>query len=133
MESNMMIEDNGLHFKVCACGCETTFMGRSNRKFLNTRHKSKVNNQIRSNRRKVLVPTFEKMELCYRLLQKIKEEGKLKVWMPISDLTRNGFDPNIPSTRLKDKKTGAEYMVLINFAYRVSDEGTKIIIVELNN
>ena len=78
-------------------------------------------------------PTFEKMELCYRLLQKIKEEGKLKVWIPISDLTRKGFDPNIPSTRLKDKKTGAEYMVLINFAYRVSDEGTKIIIVELNN
>ena len=79
------------------------------------------------------MPTFEKMERCYLLLQKIKEEGKLKVWMPISDLTRKGFDPNIPTTRLKDKKTGTEHMVLLNFAYRISDEGTQIIIFELNN
>ena len=53
--------------------------------------------------------------------------------MAVSDLSRKGFDPNIPTTRLKDKDTGIEYMVLLNFAYRVSDEGTKIIIFDLNN
>jgi hypothetical protein len=126
MESNI-IQLGGPHYKICKCGCKTEFNGRRNQKYF-PKHKAKVNNKAAAKRREKLSPTFRKMEKCYSILVKIRNLNLLDQWIPITDLTRDGFDPNIPSNSIKTKKDGTEYYKLADFAFRLSDDASKIII-----
>jgi len=115
----------------CACGCGYEFNGRKNQKFLNERHKSKHNNALRSERNKKLTPYFKKMEVSYRLLKKAYDRGDNNAWIKISDLTRDGFDPNIPVEQEKDQYSGEITWVLANYGFRISQNGLEIWIVKL--
>lgn len=125
MENNI-IQLGGPHLKTCKC-CDIQFYGRRNQKYF-PKHKAKVNNEVAAKRREKLSQTFRNMEKCYSILIKIRDINLLDQWIPITDLTRDGFDPNIPSNSIKTKKDGIEFSKLADFAFRLSDDASKIII-----
>lgn len=111
--------------------CKEIFTGRKNRIYCYRNCKTIVNNEKKAERRKLLEPSFKKMETALRIFLELPEE-KLGIKFPLSELTSKGFDPNIPTGRFKSKKTGTEYQTLLHYCYNVTDGGTHIIIYNLN-
>ncbi len=129
---NEILQLGGPHLKECKC-CGIEFYGRRNQKFVNTAHKAQYNNEKRALKTEKLKPIFKRMRTSYEVLNNYAKNGKLGRWMYITDLIKEGFDANIPTNLIKSKEDGAEYYKLLDYAYRLSEDGTKIIIQKVND
>jgi len=124
---NEIIQLGGPHLKTCPCGCKTPFYGRRNQVFVNTQHKAKYNNLLRSERRAPLAGIFAQMETNYRILEKYYPSSTGQ-WIKFSPLLKEGFDANAPYTLEKDIDTGTVYRVLANFLFTQSKDNQHVII-----
>lgn len=117
----------GPHLKICECGCELKFFGRLNQKYLNLDHKSKVNNQIRSELNKPLKDALHQMKVNYRLLEKfygISNGKKIK----FSQLLASGFDLNSYFKQVKLSETEKPCRRLEDYVFYISEDFTEITI-----
>ena len=129
---NEILQLGGPHLKECNC-CGIEFYGRRNQKFIDTKHKANYNNQKNAMKREKLSPLFKKMTTSYGVMENCKKGDLLDRWINITDLIKEGFDANIPTNLIKSKTDGKQFYKLLDYAFRLSEDGTKIIIHQLKS
>lgn len=127
-----ILQLGGPHLKACKC-CGLEFYGRRNQKFIDTTHKANYNNQKNAVKREKLSPVFKKMATSYYVMENYQRRDMLDRWIHITDLIKEGFDANIPTNLIKSKTDGKQFYKLLEYAFRLSEDGTKIIIHQLKS
>ena len=120
-KSNEILQLGGPHYKVCECGCETEFYGRKNQKYVDSTHKSRVNNLKRQNNDDLFRSTFSQIRLNYHTLIEclllVDKDG----WVAYRELVKLGFDPDAPFGRAWNKDRNIEFKSILDVAFRLSD------------
>ncbi len=120
----------GPHLKTCECGCNKSFYGRLNQKFMSNEHKAKVNNKIRSELNKPLKKVFDQMKVNYRLLERYFSGSNGKA-IKFSELISQGFDYNSYFKPCKLCETGEAVQMIENYAFSISDNRQEISIYKI--
>ena len=130
VKAHHIIQLKGPHLKVCECGCEQQFYGRRNQKYIDSSHKSKVNNEKRNQELEWFNPLFDDVRKSYQALVKGLKEADEKGWVYIGKLTKHGFNPDC-LTQLGTNKEKKEYKYILDMAFRISEDEKYIRIIKL--
>lgn len=122
------IDLGGQYSRTCLCGCEISFKGRRNQKFLDTKHKAIYNNEKAAKLRETIQTDIKKLEANLRILRKHYSKSNGEKWIHYSELLVEGFDPNGLFYGEKDKKTGMRVRRIGEFAFSQSEDNRTVII-----
>ena len=121
VKAHHIIQLKGPHLKVCECGCEQQFYGRRNQKYIDSSHKSKVNNEKRNQELEWFNPLFDDVRKSYQALVKGLQEVDEKGWVYIGELTKNGFNPDCFTQRVKNEN-GVVFKRILDMAFLLSEK-----------
>lgn len=118
----------GAYWKTCPV-CDSSFAGRKNQVYCNTKCKTKHNNDKQLERRRyqanLTTPFLRNIEI---LEQKMGETDLEKVQVPIHELELLGFDPSAPRTAFKVRETGKIWYRYGSYAVCPEEERKTMII-----
>ncbi|MDA9262421.1 hypothetical protein N9P55_01490 [bacterium] len=124
------IKETGKYYHICL-ECLETFTGRRNKEFCSTRCKSKHNNDIRREKD----PEAKVRALSYRktadvLHQCFNHKEKITT-LHLHQIIKKGFKLDSPYNRIKFNNQEGEWNQIGSYAYQLTDENQKIIIIKI--
>jgi hypothetical protein len=112
--------------KICKCGCERSFTGRSNKLFIYDSHRYKYNNNKASELNAKTNDLSRFIKINYKVLEKYYPRSKGTEPLYLPNLILEGFSPMHYLGIVKDTKSGLNWFKIGPYAFRI--ENTNILI-----
>lgn len=129
-EEKFILQLGGPHLKTCACPCGTEFYGRRNQKYVDLKHKARINNDKRSSQLEKFKLWFDEIRITYRALELGLGQVGDKNWIYIGELAKHGFNPDC-ATKMATSKEEIEFKYILDFAFRLSEDKQYVQIVKM--